>query len=59
MALWLMDIYQIFSSTLSTLYVLVIVSVIILMVLENQLFLKLYLWHYMVKMVVLKTKNYL
>lgn len=36
MALWLMDIYQIFSSTLSTLYVLVIVSVIILMVLENR-----------------------
>ena len=36
MALWVMDIYQIFSTTLSTLYVLAIVSIIILMVLENR-----------------------
>ncbi len=36
MALWVMDIYQIFSTTLSTFYVLAIVSIIILMVLENR-----------------------
>jgi len=36
MTLWLIDIAQIFSSTLNALYVLVIISIIILMVLENR-----------------------